>query len=127
MLCWHTQRAPELPVWNNSGSASGILLPRLAGRRLIAACLFVLVPLLLSLPPQGRVINFKNAVIILTSNLGSGTILESMERGPEAFEDMKQSVTMQVRGGAVGGPAAPCTCLLTLSHCCTHPPARSPA
>lgn len=44
---------------------------------------------------QGRVVNFKNAVIILTSNIGSATILESMDRGD--FEGMKNQVTQQVR------------------------------
>ncbi len=43
---------------------------------------------------QGRVINFKNAVIILTSNIGSATILESMSRGD--FESMRNQVTEQV-------------------------------
>ena len=40
-------------------------------------------------------VNFKNAVIILTSNIGSATILESMSAGD--FEGMKQQVTQQVR------------------------------
>jgi ATP-dependent Clp protease ATP-binding subunit ClpB len=44
---------------------------------------------------QGRVVNFKNAVIILTSNIGSATILESMNAGD--FEGMKNTVTQQVR------------------------------
>ncbi|EFN53397.1 hypothetical protein CHLNCDRAFT_137194 [Chlorella variabilis] len=44
---------------------------------------------------QGRVVNFKNAVIILTSNIGSATILESMSHGD--FESMKNQVTQQVR------------------------------
>ena len=42
-------------------------------------------------------VNFKNTVIILTSNIGSATILESMSRGD--FEAMKSTVTQQVRGG----------------------------
>jgi hypothetical protein len=44
------------------------------------------------------VVNFKNAVIILTSNIGSATILESMSAGD--FEGMKNSVTQQVGWGA---------------------------
>ena len=49
-------------------------------------------------------VNFKNAVIIMTSNIGSATILESMERDPES---MKDKVTQQVGvrwwgGGAFG-------------------------
>lgn len=43
---------------------------------------------------QGRVVNFKNAVIILTSNIGSATILESMNASD--FEGMKNTVTQQV-------------------------------
>ncbi|KAL4458733.1 hypothetical protein ABPG75_013598 [Micractinium tetrahymenae] len=44
---------------------------------------------------QGRVVNFKNTVIILTSNIGSATILESMASGD--FDAMKNQVTQQVR------------------------------
>eukprot|EP00887_Chlorella_sp_A99_P006567 scaffold3.g6567.t1 len=36
---------------------------------------------------QGRVVNFKNAVIIMTSNIGSATILESMEHDPGSMRD----------------------------------------
>lgn len=50
---------------------------------------------------QGRVVNFKNAVIILTSNIGSATILESMNAGD--FEGMKNTVTQQVGGDRQGG------------------------
>lgn len=46
-------------------------------------------------------VNFKNAVIILTSNIGSATILESMSRGD--FEAMKQQVTQQVCFGFGSG------------------------
>ena len=48
-------------------------------------------------------VNFKNAVIILTSNIGSATILESTAAGD--FEGMKNQVTQQVgagRGGTSG-------------------------
>lgn len=43
---------------------------------------------------QGRVVNFKNAVIILTSNIGSASILEAMETDPAL---VKERVTSQVR------------------------------
>lgn len=43
---------------------------------------------------QGRTVNFKNAVIILTSNIGSASILEAMETDPET---VKERVTSQVR------------------------------
>lgn len=43
---------------------------------------------------QGRVVNFKNAVIILTSNIGSASILEAMETDPST---VKERVTSQVR------------------------------
>jgi len=43
---------------------------------------------------QGRVVNFKNAVIILTSNIGSASILEAMETNPDT---VKERVTDQVR------------------------------
>ncbi|KAK2079455.1 Chaperone protein ClpB1 [Prototheca wickerhamii] len=45
---------------------------------------------------QGRTINFKNTVIIMTSNIGSATILEAMERHASA-RDIKAKVTNQVR------------------------------
>ena len=52
-------------------------------------------------------VNFKNAVIILTSNIGSATILESMNAGD--FEGMKNSVTQQVCGGVgCGGRVRRC-------------------
>ena len=43
---------------------------------------------------QGRTVNFKNAVIILTSNIGSAAILEAMETDPAT---VKERVTTQVR------------------------------
>eukprot|EP00890_Picochlorum_soloecismus_P001167 jgi/Picsp_1/2050/NSC_05515-R1_chaperone protein clpb len=43
---------------------------------------------------QGRVVSFKNAVIILTSNIGSASILEAMETDPAS---VKEKVTNQVR------------------------------
>lgn len=75
---------------------------------------------------QGRVVNFKNAVIILTSNIGSATILESMNAGD--FEGMKNTVTQQV-----GGPAGRCVsmpaiaCILVLVCLSPPPTCCSPA
>lgn len=43
---------------------------------------------------QGRTVNFKNTVIILTSNIGSAAILEAMESDPSLVRDR---VTSQVR------------------------------
>jgi ATP-dependent Clp protease ATP-binding subunit ClpB len=43
---------------------------------------------------QGRVVNFKNAVIIMTSNIGSASILEAMETDPGT---VRERVTQQVR------------------------------
>lgn len=43
---------------------------------------------------QGRTVNFKNCVIILTSNIGSASILEAMETDPST---VKERVTSQVR------------------------------
>jgi len=45
---------------------------------------------------QGRTVNFKNCVIILTSNIGSAAILEAMESGVSPME-LKERVTSQVR------------------------------
>jgi ATP-dependent Clp protease ATP-binding subunit ClpB len=45
---------------------------------------------------QGRTIDFKNTIIILTSNIGSGDILEGIEDG-EITEETKNSVMAQLR------------------------------
>jgi len=45
---------------------------------------------------QGRTVNFKNCVIILTSNIGSAAILDAMESGVGPME-LKERVTSQVR------------------------------
>jgi ATP-dependent Clp protease ATP-binding subunit ClpB len=55
---------------------------------------------------QGRKVSFKNSVIILTSNIGSATILESMSHGD--FEGMKNQVTQQVGAEAAGAADARC-------------------
>ncbi len=43
---------------------------------------------------QGRLVNFKNTVIIMTSNIGSSTILEDIKNSPDV---VKEKVTAQVR------------------------------
>ena len=42
---------------------------------------------------QGRTVDFKNTVIILTSNLGSGAILEGINASGEINEDARQTVS----------------------------------
>jgi ATP-dependent Clp protease ATP-binding subunit ClpB len=46
---------------------------------------------------QGRTVDFKNTVIIMTSNLGSATLIEAGERGAGAFEEAAQRVRDQLR------------------------------
>ena len=48
---------------------------------------------------QGRVVNFKNTLIILTSNLGSGAILDALDRPetPTKSEELKDEVMGMVR------------------------------
>jgi len=46
---------------------------------------------------QGRVVNFKNTLIILTSNLGSGAILDALDRPDLQSEDLKDEVMGMVR------------------------------
>ena len=46
---------------------------------------------------QGRVVNFKNTLIILTSNLGSGAILDALDRPDLKSEDLKDEVMAMVR------------------------------
>ncbi|MBA3586300.1 MAG: ATP-dependent chaperone ClpB [Chloroflexi bacterium] len=46
---------------------------------------------------QGRTVDFKNTVIIMTSNIGSPTLLEAAEAGPDAFEGAVESVRRQLR------------------------------
>jgi ATP-dependent Clp protease ATP-binding subunit ClpB len=45
---------------------------------------------------QGRTVDFKNTIIILTSNIGSGDILEGLEDG-EITDETKDSVMSQLR------------------------------
>ena len=46
---------------------------------------------------QGRVVNFKNTLIILTSNLGSGAILDALDRPDMKPEELKDEVMGMVR------------------------------
>jgi ATP-dependent Clp protease ATP-binding subunit ClpA len=46
---------------------------------------------------QGRTVDFKNTVIIMTSNVGSGTLLEASTNGADAFELAAESVRSQLR------------------------------
>jgi ATP-dependent Clp protease ATP-binding subunit ClpB len=46
---------------------------------------------------QGRTVDFKNTVLIMTSNIGSQEILESQQRG-RSYEEMKQVVMSELRG-----------------------------
>ncbi len=46
---------------------------------------------------QGRTVDFKNTIIILTSNLGSDYILEGIKENGEISEDAKQKVEMLLK------------------------------
>ena len=46
---------------------------------------------------QGRVVNFKNTLIILTSNLGSGAILDALDKPDLDSETLKDEVMAMVR------------------------------
>ena len=46
---------------------------------------------------QGRTVDFKNTIIILTSNLGSDFILEGIQESGEISEDAKQKVEMLLK------------------------------
>ena len=46
---------------------------------------------------QGRTVDFKNAVIILTSNLGSVSILEGIDADGELSEETRQAVERQLK------------------------------
>jgi ATP-dependent Clp protease ATP-binding subunit ClpB len=47
---------------------------------------------------QGRTVDFKNTVIIMTSNLGSQVLLEGMTENGEVTEEVKQEVMKILRG-----------------------------
>jgi ATP-dependent Clp protease ATP-binding subunit ClpB len=46
---------------------------------------------------QGRTVDFKNTVVIMTSNIGSAALIEAAERGTDAFEAAAESVRLQLR------------------------------
>ena len=46
---------------------------------------------------QGRTVDFRNTVIIMTSNIGSASLIEAAEAGPDAFEGAAERVRQQLR------------------------------
>ena len=46
---------------------------------------------------QGRTVDFKNTVIIMTSNIGSTALIEAAERGAAAFDEAAERVRLQLR------------------------------
>ena len=46
---------------------------------------------------QGRTVDFKNTVLIMTSNIGSTTLIEAGEEGPHAFEGAAERVRLLLR------------------------------
>jgi ATP-dependent Clp protease ATP-binding subunit ClpB len=46
---------------------------------------------------QGRTVDFKNSVIIMTSNIGSTMLIEAAERGMAAFDEAAERVRLQLR------------------------------
>ncbi|MGQ0608320.1 MAG: ATP-dependent chaperone ClpB [Chloroflexota bacterium] len=46
---------------------------------------------------QGRTVDFKNTVIIMTSNIGSASLIDAGEAGPDAFEGAAENVRRQLR------------------------------
>jgi ATP-dependent Clp protease ATP-binding subunit ClpB len=46
---------------------------------------------------QGRTVDFKNTVIIMTSNIGSALLVEAAEAGPDAFEGGAEQVHASLR------------------------------
>jgi ATP-dependent Clp protease ATP-binding subunit ClpB len=46
---------------------------------------------------QGRTVDFKNTVIIMTSNIGSTTLIEAADAGPDAFEGAAEKVRLALR------------------------------
>jgi len=47
---------------------------------------------------QGRTIDFKNTILIMTSNLGSSLLLGSIEKDGEITTDTKSEITQELRG-----------------------------
>jgi len=46
---------------------------------------------------QGRTVDFKNAVIVMTSNIGSAALIEAGEQGAAAFDTAAERVRLQLR------------------------------
>ncbi len=46
---------------------------------------------------QGRTVDFKNTVVIMTSNIGSGALVDAAEGGAEAFDAAAEGVRLQLR------------------------------
>jgi ATP-dependent Clp protease ATP-binding subunit ClpB len=46
---------------------------------------------------QGRTVDFKNTVVIMTSNIGSVSLVEAAEAGREAFDTAAEAVRLQLR------------------------------
>ncbi len=46
---------------------------------------------------QGRTVDFKNTVVIMTSNIGSASLVEAAEAGSEAFDRAADGVRLQLR------------------------------
>lgn len=46
---------------------------------------------------NGEVIHFKNAIIIATSNIGSKTLLDALEKDQAMFEEARQRVLLELR------------------------------
>jgi ATP-dependent Clp protease ATP-binding subunit ClpB len=46
---------------------------------------------------QGRTVDFKNTIVIMTSNIGSASLVEAAEAGPGAFEAAAERVRLQLR------------------------------
>ena len=46
---------------------------------------------------QGRTVDFKNTVIIMTSNIGSTVLVEAADKGEQAYEEASERVRLQLR------------------------------
>jgi len=46
---------------------------------------------------QGRTVDFKNTVIIMTSNIGSTVLVEAADKGEQAYEEAAERVRLQLR------------------------------
>jgi len=47
---------------------------------------------------QGRTVDFKNTVIIMTSNIGSGRLLEGIDASGEIIDPVRESIMADLRG-----------------------------